>query len=155
MWPVLPASWWWERVRGLQGRMVFSLKSCFPLRGVCLGERPLTPSPQLHDAQVPSGFHLLGWSCLAQLSRPPLNHCQGKDPGLGSQSGHPATPPSCGGWGAGPEAARGPRRPLPRSPASSHKPLLETSWCLCLRSDSTLEEFLDKASGFQPPQKYP
>lgn len=96
MWLVLPASWWWERVGGLQGRMVFSLERCFPLRGVDLGERPLTPSLRLHDAQVPSGFHLLGWSRLAQSSRPPLNHCQGKDPGLGSRSGHPAAPP---GWG--------------------------------------------------------
>lgn len=124
MWPVLPASWWWERVQGLQGRMVFSLKSCFPLRGVYLGERPPTPSPRLHDAQVPSGFHLLGWSCLAQLSRPPLNHCQGKDPGLGSQSGRPATPPSCGGRG-------GRSRGCPRSPVglSRAAPRPHTSRC--------------------------
>lgn len=72
----------------------FSLQRCFPLRGVCLGGRPLIPDLQLHDAQVPSRFHLLGWSRLAQSSGPPLNLCQGKDPGLGLQSiCHPAPCP--------------------------------------------------------------
>lgn len=71
----------------------FSLQRCFPLRGVYLGGRPLTPVLRLHDAQVPSGFHLLGWSRLAQSLGPPLNLCQGKDPGLGSKSIRSPAPP--------------------------------------------------------------
>ena len=79
----------------------FSLQRCFPLRGVCLGGRPLSPDLQLHDAQVPNRFHLLGWSRLAQSSGPPLNLYQGKDPGLGLAVYMPPCPAWPGGEGPG------------------------------------------------------
>lgn len=105
---------------------------------------------------MPSGFHLLGWSCLAQLSRPPLNHCQGRTQGLGSQSGALPPLPELRGGGAGPKAARGPRLASP----SAARVLTQAAargfvMSVSVRSDSALEEFLDKASGFQLPRNTP
>lgn len=42
-------------VQGLQGRMVFSLKSCFPLRGVYLGGKATYPFSDYMRPRCPVG----------------------------------------------------------------------------------------------------